>query len=125
MAEYDFIESQKINIPQLKDELTTAGLPLPSDIQINDVNVQVFYDSDLSAEQQDTLSQALINHVANPTYVTIAVQADINKLISYLNNADPTVASKARATMVLNLAPRLPDGLVVTINAQIAALVGF
>lgn len=125
MAEYDFIESQKINIPQLKDELTTAGLPLPSDIQINDVNVQVFYDSDLSAEQQGTLSQALINHVANPTYVTIAVQADINKLISYLNNADPTVASKARATMVLNLAPRLPDGLVVTINAQIAALVGF
>lgn len=123
MTEYDYI--QTVNTSQIKDEMVTAGLPLPSDIQINDVTVSIFYPSDLSEGQKNTLDSVVANHVANSSYVTLAVKAQIAQLVGYLNNASPTVANTARAVMVANIAPKLPPNLVYTINLQIAGIVGF
>lgn len=62
--------------------------------------------------------------VANPNYVPLAMQVQINMLIGYLNNSNATIANTARAVIINNIAPGLPTALLQTINAQIAAKVG-
>lgn len=119
MTAYTF--NQVVNIPQLQDEMTTAGLPTPSaPIAINDNVTTITFSSDLSGGQVTTLNNVMAAHVPNPAYVTLQNQADIATLIAYLNNINPLTANTARAVMVLNFAPRLPDGMLQTINAQIA-----
>lgn len=110
-----------VNIPQLKDEIQLAGLPAPSDIQMNDVVVMIIFIDPLSEEQVLALDSVVSAHTPDPAYVTIAARAAVNTLLNYLNNPNMTIANTARAVIVTNLAPKLPDGLVLTINAQIAA----
>jgi hypothetical protein len=121
-TEYDF--TQTIYTPQLLDEINTAGLPAPDYITTQGVNVQIFYVSPLTQDQVSTLTTVVANHVANPNYVTLAVQSDINILIGYLNNSNTTIANTARAVILQNMAPRLPDSLIQTINAQIKSITG-
>lgn len=120
--EYDF--TQNINSQQLIDEITTAGLPAPDYINTVGTAVSIFYVSALTSGQQTTLSTVVSNHVANPNYVTLIVQAQVNTLIGYLNNSNTAIANTARATIISNIAPNLPLGTLITINAQIAAIVG-
>lgn len=122
MNEYDF--THIINTPQLLDEIAIAGLPSPSTVDSAGTAVQIFYASPLTSDQQSSLSTVVANHMANPAYVTLSVQADISTLTGYLNNSNPTIANAARAVMLANIAPRLPDGLIATINAQIHAATG-
>lgn len=123
MNEYDF--TQLINTPQLIDEINTAGLSTPDIINSADTAVQIFYANALTADQLTTLTTVVANHVANANYTPLAVQADINKLVGYLNSANATVANTARAMIVANMAPRLPVDLIKKINSQISAIVGF
>lgn len=120
--EYDF--TQTVFTPQLLDEIATAGLPTPDRIDTTGTAVQVFYSTPLTNDQTTTLSSVVGDHVANTNYVTVLAQGDINRLVAYLNNSNSTIANTARAVMVNNLAPRLPDGLIQTINSQIQAIVG-
>lgn len=122
MTEYDF--TQTIYTPQLLDEMNTAGLPAPSDIETDGTAVQIFYSDALTDDQQATLAAVVANHVANPAYVTLTVQASIATLTGYLNNANATIANTARAVMIANLAPRMPPDLLTTINSAIAAKLG-
>lgn len=121
--EYDFV--QTINTPQLIDEITTASLNLPDNVFTAGTCVQIIYNSTLTSDQVNTLTNVVTNHVANSAYITIENQTNITKLIGYLNNANPTIANTARAIIVANLAPRMQDGMVSAINAQIAAIVGY
>lgn len=121
-TEYDFV--QTINSTQLLDEINTAGLPAPDYITTADTAVQIFYTSDLTPDQQTTLTNVVTNHVADPSYIPLSVQADINTLIAYLNNANTTIANAARAVMIVNIAPRMPDGMIASINAQIHSKTG-
>lgn len=121
---YNYIKAEKINIDQLKDEISVVPLPIPTDVQIDDVNVQISYDSDLTVDQKINLDSVVGNHVANPSYVTIAAQAQVTTLLGYLNNANTTIANTARAVIVANLAPKLPVGLIASINSQIAIKLG-
>lgn len=120
--EYDF--TQTINDNQLLDEISSAGLPTPDSINTADTNVQILYSTELSGDQQITLSNVVANHVANPNYLTLSLQAQINTLTGYLNSSNPTVQSIARVAIVSNIAPGLPAGLLTKINAQIAAAIG-
>lgn len=123
MTEYDF--TQTINSTQLLDEISTAGLPAPAYIDTSGACVQIFYPSALTGDQLATLTSVISAHNPNPAYVTLATQAAVTKLTSYLNSANATVANTARAVMVANLAPRLQDGMLAIVNAQIASIVGF
>lgn len=123
MNEYDF--TQTINDTQLQDEIATAGLPAPSMINTEGTSVQIFYSNALTSGQQTTLASVVSAHVANPAYVTVAMQAQITQLTGYLNNVNPLVANTARAAMVAKMAPRLPIDLLTAINAAIQAQVGF
>lgn len=121
-TEYDFI--QTINATQLLDEMTTAGLPIPDYINTAGTSVAIFYVSPLTSGQQATLTTVVSMHAANPNYITLAQQAQINTLIAYLNNTNTTISNTARAVMIQNLAFHLPPGLITTVNAQIQAIVG-
>lgn len=121
-TEYDF--TQTINTQQLLDEINTSGIPCPDYIYTSGTSVQIFYITPLTSGQLSTLTTVIANHVANPSYITVALQVQINKLVAYLNSSNATTANTARAIMVLNLAPKLPIGLLTTINAQILAIVG-
>lgn len=121
-AEYDF--TKIVNTVQLKDEIYTAALPTPSDIQLNDTALQIFFSSDLTTDQQATLATVVQNHTPTTNYVTLYTQNQITKLTGYLNNANPTIVSTARAVMILNIAPRLPADLLAAINSQIQSIVG-
>lgn len=122
MNEYDFI--QTINTPQLQDEIVAAGLPIPDSIDTADVNVQIFYSKPLTDDQLATLTTTVSAHVVDPKYVSLALQNAIDILTGYLNNPSPQIANTARATMIANLAPRLPCSLIVLINAQIKQITG-
>lgn len=122
MNEYDF--KQTIYTPQLLDEIATAGLPAPDAVNTNDTAIAILYTDALTDDQQTTLAAVIANHVANPNYVPLALQTQINTLTGYLNNANPAISSTARAVMITNLAARLPLALLVTINAQIHAQTG-
>lgn len=121
-TEYDFI--QTINNPQLLDEINTAGLPAPDYIMTNGTAVQLFYVNQLTADQQNTLSTIVANHVANSAYITIANQTQINTLIAYLNNSNTTIANTARAVILQNIASHLPLATLMMINSQINSVVG-
>lgn len=121
-VEYDF--TQTINTSQLLDEISTAGLASPSYVLTEGTTVQIFYQRALSDDDVSVLNDAVSNHIANPVYVTLALQAQIAMLMSYLNNANPAIANTARAVIVGNLAPKLPPALLTAINAQIATLLG-
>lgn len=114
---------QSVNVPQLRDEIQTAGLPAPLDVSIEDVNLTITYDPELSEQDLATLAGVVDAHVADPAYVTLAARAQIATLTSYLNSPTASVAATARARIVANIAPRLPPDLVATINAQIAAII--
>lgn len=120
--EYDFI--QTINSSQLIDEITIAGLPAPDSILTNDSSVQIFYVLALTTDQQTALITVVTNHVADPNYVTVANQAQITKLLGYLNNSNSTIANTARAVIVSNLAPHLPPAVLANINSAIYSIVG-
>lgn len=122
MNEYDFI--QTINTPQLLDEINSSGLAIPDNIGANGTQVQIFYSSPLTSDQQITLSSVVANHIVNVNYVPIAIQSQINTLVGYLNSADTTTANIARAVMIANLAPRLPTTLLYSINSQISSKLG-
>lgn len=121
--EYDF--TQTVNTPQLLDEISTSGLPTPEYVLTSGTSVQIFYASTLTDVQVSTLNTVVTNHAANPNYVTIAVQTQVNTLVAYLMNSNATVAGTARATIVTNIAPHLPLSTLTTINTQIKAQVGF
>lgn len=121
---YTFVKQPPVNTAQLTDEITTAGLPAPTEIDIDDVNLTIIFNPDITPDQQVTLGTVVANHVANPNYVTLATMADVANLTNYLNNADPNVVATARAVMIKMFAPRLPDGLIRTINAQIFQATG-
>lgn len=122
MSEYDFVHL--IYTPQLLDEMSTAGLPAPAYVETDGCNVQVFYASPLDDDQSASLTSVISAHVANTSYVTLAVQAQASILVAYLNSANATVANTARAVIIANLASRLPYDLMVTINSQIAYKLG-
>jgi hypothetical protein len=121
-TEYDF--TQTINTPQLLDEINSSGIAAPDYINTDGTAVSIFYVSPLDAADLQTLTTVVANHVANPNYITIQQQSDISTLIGYLNNSNPATANTARAIIVSNMAQRLPDTLIQTINAQIAAALG-
>lgn len=122
MNEYDF--TQSIYTPQLLDEITTAGLPAPLSVETTGTSVQIFYTNPLTDDQQATLSKAVANHVANPYYVTLATQQAVSTLVGYLNNPNVQISNTARAVIVANMASRMPQTMLTTINAQIAAALG-
>lgn len=122
MFEYDF--TQTINTQQLIDEINTAGLPAATSISTTSNNVQIFYNTVLTTDQQNTLSNVVLNHVANPNYIPIATQVQITKLIGYLNNSNTTISNTARAVIITNIAPGLSQSLLTTINNQICTIVG-
>lgn len=122
MNEYDFL--QIINPSQLLDEINTASLPNPNYISTNGTQVQIFYTSSLTTDQQTSLTNIVNNHIANFGYITLYVQNQINTLVGYLNNPNMTIANTARAIMVANIAPRLPIDLLTTINTQIHSTTG-
>lgn len=122
MIEYCF--TQTINTPQLQDEIMTAGLSLPDVISSNGTSVVIQYSVSLSSDQLIELGTVVANHVVNSDYVTLAVQADIATLVGYLNSSTLSVAQTARATIIANIAPRMPPNLIATINSQIASLLG-
>ena len=121
-TEYDFI--QTINSTQLLDEINTAGIAAPDYINTDGTAVSIFYVNALDAADEETLSTVVANHVANPNYITLSLQADINTLVAYLNNSNATIANAARAVIVANMAQRLPQSLIESINAQIHATTG-
>ena len=65
MAQYDFTKT--INSDKLKVEISAAGLSAPSSINTNGTAVSIIYASDLSSENQTTLSTTVTNHVAQTT----------------------------------------------------------
>lgn len=117
-TEYDF--SQLVNTPQLIDEVSTAGLPAFTYMTTDGTSCSIFYATPLTTDQQTTLTTVVANHIANFSYITLAVQTQINTLVSYLNNSNTAVANLARATIVQNLAKGLPLNILTTINTQIA-----
>lgn len=119
MAEYDFTHT--INTAQLLDEIAVASLPMPGRIDTVTDAVQIFYENALDAGQESSLTSVVSAHLANPFYVSPAAQAQIDTLLSYLNNPNMAIANTARAAIVANIAPRLAPGLVTLINAQIYA----
>lgn len=121
-TEYDF--TQTINPPQLLDEINTAGLPAPDYITTSGTCVQIFYVPALITSQETTLATVVANHVANPSYVTLAVQSQISTLIAYLNNTNVTISNTARAVIIKNIASNLPLATLTTINSQIYAILG-
>lgn len=114
-----------VNIPQLTDEIVTAGLSAPDSIGENDTALTITYGASLTSDQVTTLGGVVSSHVSNPAYVTLATQAAISKLTGYLNNVDPTVVAKARAAIVSVIAPNLPPVILAQINSTIQAQVGF
>jgi len=121
-TEYDFV--QTVNTQQLVDEINTAGLPAADYINTSGNCVSIFYVNPLTTDQQSTLTTVVANHVANPNYIPLATQAQINTLVAYLNNSNPTIVNTTRAVIVSNIAPNLPIGTITAINAQIKAIVG-
>lgn len=121
-TEYDF--TQTVNTPQLLDEIATAGLTAPDYVLTDGTAVQIFYATALSSGDQTTLSTVVADHVANSSYVPAALQAQINTLTAYLNNANPSIANAARAAIVAALAPRMQLPLITAINAAIHTATG-
>jgi hypothetical protein len=122
-TEYDF--TQTINTPQLQDEINTAGLPAPDYITTVTTAVSIFYAVPLTSDQQSTLTTVVANHVANPNYVPLATQSQINQLTSYLNNSTASVQQEARTQIIAAIAPNMPVALLIQINAAIKSVVGF
>lgn len=120
--EYDFI--QTINSTQLIDEINISGLPTPDYITTTGTCVQVFYANSLTNDQQTTLSTVVTNHIANPNYMTLVQQIQVNTLIAYLNNTNTTISNTARSVIIKNLAVNIPLATLTVINSQIYAIVG-
>lgn len=114
----------RINTDQLLDEISIAGLHAPTLIETVDTDVSIEFENELTETELQTLTSAVDSHVKNVSYVPKAQQTQIDQLIAYLNSANVTVANTARAVMIVNMAPRLPPDLLVTINASIAARLG-
>lgn len=123
MTEYDY--AQNINNDQILDEIATSGISAPAFILTDGTQVQIFYNQDLSDTDKMTLDSVVAAHVANPTYVTLAVQAQVAKLTAYLNSAVVGVAPAARAAIVGAMASKLPLSVITQINAVIQSQVGF
>lgn len=121
-TEYDF--TQTINTPQLQDEIATAGLAAPDYIDSDGTDVQIFYVSPLSSDDQTTLTGVVAAHVANPAYVPLALQTQITTLQNYLNSANPTIANAARAAIISFIAPHMGIGMLTSINAAVHAATG-
>lgn len=119
-TEYDF--TQVVNTMQLMDEVSTASLPSPDYILTSGVAVQIFYTFSLTDSQAATLSTVVASHIANPAYITLAIQAQVLALVTYLNN--PATVNITRAVILANLASNLPLATLTKINAQIAAATG-
>lgn len=121
---YSFIKTPPVNIVQLQDEITTAGLPAVLSISIDDVNLTLEFSGELDSGQQVTLTNTVAIHTPTPGYVSLATQAQIATLTGYLNNPNPTIANTARAIVVSVLAPNLPPNILTTINARIVVALG-
>lgn len=121
-TEYDF--TQTINTNQLLDEINTAGILVPDYITTDSTFVQIFYINPLTSDQQNILSTVVTNHVANPNYITLAVQIQITTLTNYLTNSNPTIQNTARAAILQNIAPNLPIQTLININTQIHNITG-
>lgn len=119
---YEF--TKYINSTQLMDEFTAAGLAWPDRIDTEGESVHIFYEEELSPELESILITVMDSHVASSNYVSPADQLQIDTLVSYLNSPSPTTAAIARMVVVLNIAPRMPSGMVALINAQIATRLG-
>lgn len=118
---YQITKAPPLNTAQLTDELTTAGLPAPTFIDSEDSTLSLTFSGTLDSGQQTTLASVVAAHTPTPGYVTLATRAAIATLTAYVNNADPAIAGTARAVMISYIAPNLPPGLLITINAAIAA----
>lgn len=120
--EYAFAKA--VSTSQLLSEIAGAGLPAPARVDTLESVVTIFYDDALSGGQEATLGTVVSNHVIDPNFGQTSTQQNIDKLLGYLNNVNPSIANTARAVILRNLAPNLPPGLMSTINAQIQAIVG-
>lgn len=121
--EYDY--TQSINSTQLMDEIFTAGIVCPAYILTSGTDVQLFYTNPLSDADKATLDAAVAAHVANPAYITLVQQAQVAKLIAYLNSVNPLVSNAARAAIITTMASKMPLAALTQINATIQSQVGF
>lgn len=119
-----FFTKELVSAVQLTDEITSAGLPAISAIDINDITLAIAFISELDAGQQSTLNDVVTAHVVVPGYVPLATQQAVSTLISYLNSPSPTVANTARSAVVATIAPNLPPNILATINAKIVTALG-
>lgn len=119
---YNFV--QTVNTQQLNDEILTAGLTLPDYITTDGTAVGIYYVSDLNSVDQTTLSNVVANHIVNPNYVPLALQAQINTLTGYLNSTAPAVVSAARVAILAALGPHLPLATLCAINAAVHSQTG-
>lgn len=121
--EYDYIHN--INSIQLTDEIFTAGIPAADYILTSGTDVQIFYTNELSEDDKSILDTTVSAHVANQNYITLAVQAQVAKLISYLNSATPGVGNLARAAIITTMASKMPLAALMQINTTIQGQVGY
>lgn len=121
-TEYDF--NQTINSVQMLDEISTAGLSAPDYILTDGTIVQIFYVTPLTSDQQNTLQTVVANHVANPKYVTLAVQTQVATLVAYLNNTNTAISNAARSAIVATLASNMPLAQISAINRMISNSIG-
>lgn len=121
---YSFTKIPPVDLTQLSDEITTAGLPTPNSYDVEDSALVISFDGALNSDQQVTLGSVVAAHTPLPGYVSLATQAAIATLTAYLNNSNNVIAATARAAVVSTLAPNLPPNLLATINAKIATALG-
>lgn len=117
--------TKEVNSDELKLEILASSIATPFDhIDATGSDVSIVFQDALSDDDKTTLDGIVANHVNAPPPPDPSIQANINTLTAYLNNSNATIANTARAVMIANLAPKLPSGMIATINAQIAARLG-
>lgn len=93
-------------------------------IETVDTELSVWFNQELSESAETQLNTLLSDYAYIANYIPPEQQTQINTLIAYLNNANPTIANTARAVIVLNISPRLGADLICSINSQIATRLG-
>lgn len=128
---YEFLK--QVNSDQLKREVDTFCAQMNAEedgdlalLRIDTVEetIAIWFNQALSTNAEVQLDDIITNYVFVADYISPEDQAQIDKLVGYLNNANPAIANAARAIIVLNLAPRLGAELITLINTQIAAKIG-
>lgn len=129
----DYNFTKQVNSDQLTAQLNIFCAQVNTDengniqlVRIDTVGdlLTVWFNQILSQNAETQLNDLINNYVLVEDYIPSDQQAQIDKLIGYLNNENMTIASIARAVIVLNIAPKLGPDLISTINDQISAKLG-